>query len=105
MQDYPDSTAQVREALISAYAEINDVDVAVVSAGYDGGLKFDSLLGVELACEMEEKFGIAIPEDRLTSPKLYKSLAAFSAVVERSLREHKFGVAKQTSPQEALNAD
>lgn len=77
----------VREALIEAYAEISGIARPVVTDGYHGGLEFDSILGVELACAMEARFGIVIPEERLTNPRLYESLGSFSTVVQRSLVE------------------
>jgi len=36
---------------------------------------------------MEARFGIVIPEERLTNPTLYKSLGGFSTVVHQSLVE------------------
>ena len=87
MQVFPEFMLEVREAMIAAYAEINDVDVPVVAAGYEGGLPFDSLLGVELACAMEAHFEIEIPEERLMSPRLYRSLSAFATVVQKALDE------------------
>jgi acyl carrier protein len=77
----------VRRALIECYAEISGIPRQAVADGYEGGIEFDSILGVELACAMEARFGIVIPEERLTNPTLYKSLGGFSTVVHQSLVE------------------
>jgi acyl carrier protein len=75
-------SAKIKEAVVLAYAELNSVPREQVSAGFDGGLEFDSLLGVELACALEERLGIDVPETKLTKSSVYKSLSAFSTVIQ-----------------------
>lgn len=73
---------EIKEAVILGYAELNNIPKDQVIAGFEGGLEFDSLLGVELACALEERLGIEIPESKLTKSSIYKSLSAFSTVVQ-----------------------
>lgn len=88
MQDLPTHGPEddlIRVALIEAYAEAAGANRELVAARFEGGLDFDSILGVELACVLEERLQIVVPEEMLSDPRAYDSLAAFSVVVRRCL--------------------
>lgn len=81
----PTLSEEVRAAVIEAYATLNSVPADQVQSAFDGGLAFDSILGVELACELEERLDISVPEDELAKGSVYKSLHTFSILVQQCL--------------------
>lgn len=72
----------VRKAVVDCYSELEHVDVAVVEAGFDGGVPFDSILGVEMAAQLEITLAVLIPEESLMRTSVYKSLSSFARVVQ-----------------------
>ena len=66
---------------------MNGAERHQVEECFEGGLALDSILGVELACSMELKLQIRIPEKLLLNTKLYASLATFATVVQQCLNE------------------
>ncbi len=72
----------VRDAVISEYAQLQGVDPAEVEAGFDGGVEFDSLIGVELAIGLEDALGVSIPDEDLVIPEAYESLHSFAAAIQ-----------------------
>jgi hypothetical protein len=54
----------------------------MVEAGFSGGIPFDSILGVEMAANLEIALGVPIPEESLMRSSVYKSLASFAAMVQ-----------------------
>ena len=84
-----DISAEVRDAVIAAYAEHNRLTPDQVAAGFTGGLEFDSLLGVEMACSLEERLGVSIPEEKLAKASMYKSLDSFAAGIQSCVEDAK----------------
>lgn len=84
VQPLPTTTVSqiVRDAVISEYAQLQGVDRPEVEAGFDGGLEFDSMIGVELAIGLEEVLGVSIPDEDLLIPTAYESLRTFAAAVQ-----------------------
>jgi acyl carrier protein len=72
----------VRKLVVDLYCELEHADPQVVEAGFGGGIPFDSILGVEMAAQIEIKLSIPIPEEALMNSSVYKSLAAFAALVQ-----------------------
>jgi acyl carrier protein len=72
----------VRKLVVDLYCELEHADPAVAEAGFGGGIPFDSILGVEMAAQIEIKLSIPIPEEELMHSSVYKSLATFAALVQ-----------------------
>jgi acyl carrier protein len=88
-------TERVRRAVISEYTQLTQVPEDEIVAGFDGGVAFDSLLGVEMSVGLEERLGVPIGEDKLKQPRLYRSLGAFAVGIQECVDEHE----KEGSPQ------
>jgi acyl carrier protein len=78
----PPVSDAVRKAVLDCYCELEHEDSAAAAAGFNGGLHFDSILGVEIAARLEITLSIAIPEDRLMRTSVYSSLSSFATVVQ-----------------------
>jgi acyl carrier protein len=63
------------------------MELAVVEAGFSGGIPFDSILGVEMAANLEIALGIPIPEESLMRSSVYESLASFAAMVQTCVEQ------------------
>jgi hypothetical protein len=73
---------QLRKAIVECYCRLQHVEVVIVEAGFSGGIPFDSILGVEMAANLEITLGVAIPEERLMRTSVYSSLASFAVMVQ-----------------------
>jgi hypothetical protein len=78
----PKLSDEVRKAIVECYCRLQHMDLVVVEEGFNGGIPFDSILGVEMAANLEIALGVGIPEDRLMRTSIYSSLASFAAVVQ-----------------------
>lgn len=78
----PQLTDAVRKAVVDCYCELEHADVAAVEAAFNGGVPFDSVLGVEMAAQLELTLAVTIPEESLMRTSVYKSLATFASVVQ-----------------------
>ncbi len=78
----PQLSDAVRKAVVDCYCELEHADLAAVDAGFNGGVPFDSVLGVEMAAQLEITLAVVIPEESLMRTSVYKSLAAFASVVQ-----------------------
>lgn len=73
---------EVHKAILDCYCQLLHAEVEVVEAGFNGGIPFDSILGVEMAAQLEITLDVAIPEERLMRTSVYSSLASFAAIVQ-----------------------
>ena len=73
---------EVRDAVIAEYSRMTDTPLAAVSAGFFGGLEFDSIIGLELSVGLEECLAIVIPEKRLLKSDLYRSLHNYASEIQ-----------------------
>jgi len=73
---------RVREAVLGCYCQLQHAERTVVEGGFHGGIPFDSILGVEMAANLEITLGVTIPEERLMRTSVYASLAAFAIAIQ-----------------------
>jgi len=82
---------KVRKAVVECYCKLQHLDAVVVEAGFNGGLPFDSILGVEMAANLEIALAVAIPEQSLMRTSVYSSLASFAAMVQACVEKTEAG--------------
>ena len=75
-------TEEVRKAIIDCYCRLQHAELATVEAGFGGGIPFDSILGDEMAANLEITLGVPIPAERLMRTSVYASLASYAAMVQ-----------------------
>lgn len=78
----PVLSGEVRKAIIECYCTFQHLDLVAVEEGFDGGIPFDSILGVEMAANLEIALGVTIPEELLMRTSVYSSLASFASVIQ-----------------------
>ncbi len=84
MQDLPTGAVPeaVRAAVTREYADKTGMPLRDVELGYEGGLEFDSVLGVELSVGLEDVLQILIPETALQKTEVFASLSAFARAIQ-----------------------
>jgi acyl carrier protein len=84
MQDLPTGavTEAVRAAVAREYADKTGIPLRDVELGFEGGLEFDSVLGVELSVGLEDVLQVLIPETALQTTEVFSSLSAFARAIQ-----------------------
>src|SRR2546430_13248641 len=70
------------DAIVKLYSHLTSVSEEQVRSGFEGGLPFDSILGVEMASHLENQLGVRIPEASLMRTSVYESLGTFAMAIQ-----------------------